>query len=202
MSAVSTSGVRRAASGNIDFGDDDVPLPMPPRVSQTMAAVRPAPPPVEQEPTGRMIDSAFLEDEVPLALELSAPPGGHIPLHSISGDAPMPATWATSGSGLHMIEPRTADPRPGIVAFAGYGLAPEKLSAMPAYAFRVLVRKHSLRGDLKIAHWRRLPKRDIELYEAALACADEGAVTKGVAVVAASFAGTASVIAAAIAILF
>jgi hypothetical protein len=88
----------------------------------------------------------------------------------------------------------THDPRPGIIAFAGFGLPPESLGAMPAYALRVITRKWALRDDLQIARLRRI--RDVSLYEAALECADEGAVTKGLAVIAATVIGGVSAIAA------
>lgn len=224
-----TSGVHRAASGDIDFDDVFSPSPKPARSSRVMAAVRPAEPvmgvplpelegpkparstqmqavrPVVAEPEpppGRMLDDVFLDDDgAPLALDLQSPPSGHLPLQTVAGES-LPAMWAKSGSGLHPHTAASKDPRPGIVAFAGYGIPPEKLAAMPSYAFRVIARKHSLRSDLKIARLRRLPQRDIELYEAALACANQGAVAKGLAITAAMFAGTVSAIAAAVALLF
>ncbi|MBX3232350.1 MAG: hypothetical protein KIT84_22255 [Labilithrix sp.] len=201
------SGVHRAVEVEPSYDDEDLPslapIPIKPRPkayrSMEMPAVRPP-----ADAPGRMLDDTFFDDaDPPLALDLAKPQGRAEPL---------PAMWAKSGSGLHRIdkkpldkkplEKKPLDPRPGIVAFAGYGLPPEKLSATPAYAFHVLRRKLSLRSDLRIARMRRLPKRDIELYEAALACADEGAVTKGLFVAAASTVGTLSAIAAAAALLF
>lgn len=207
--AAPQSGIHRAA---INF-EDELALPHveeAPRTyrSMEMPAVRaPARAPVSEvrpiEAAGRMLDATFLEDEVPLALDLKAPPSSHVrAVQTIAGDAPLPAMWAKSGSGLQMFEARSVDPLPGIVAFAGYGSPPEKLSATPAYAFRVITRKLTLRNDLKIAHWRRLPKRDIELYESALACADEGAVTKGLTLTAIGLAALVSAAVAAIELLF
>jgi precorrin-4 methylase len=61
------------------------------------------------------------------------------------------------------------------------------------------MRKWTLRDDLRIARLRRI--RDVSLYEAALECADESAVTKGLAVIAATVIGGVSAIAAAAAFL-
>ena len=69
------------------------------------------------------------------------------------------------------------DPRPGIVAFAGFGLAPDRLSEMPAYALRVFARKRILRAGLEVSRQRR--PQDVELYRSALRAADEAAVQKG-----------------------
>ena len=193
MVAAHTSGVHRAAE--VTFDDD---LPQEPRSyrSVEMPAVRVADAP------GRMLDNAFLEDEVPLVLDLKAPPSGHVQVQTVAGNLPLPAMWARSGSGLHRVDARSADPRPGIVAFAGYGIPPERLMAMPAYALRVLARKYSLRSDLKIARWRSLPKRDIELYEAALACANEAVVAKGLALAVTTLACAVGAFVAAITLLF
>jgi hypothetical protein len=81
------------------------------------------------------------------------------------------------------IAPAVVDPkRPGIFAFAGFGLAPENLGAAPTYAFRVLARRRVLRRDLALARARRSP--DVELYEAALRTADEKVVRRGLLLVA------------------
>lgn len=87
------------------------------------------------------------------------------------------------------------DPRPGIVAFAGFGFVPEKLSEMPAYALRVFARRRVLRAGLAVARAHR--PRDVELYQAALVAADEGAVRKGLLLLAALVIATLGVIAAA-----
>ncbi|MBX3224508.1 MAG: hypothetical protein KF795_28600 [Labilithrix sp.] len=81
--------------------------------------------------------------------------------------------------------PRPIDPRPGIVAFAGFGIVPDKLTDLPAYALHVLARKRVLRDGLAIARARR--PQDVELYEAALACADDESVNKGLGLVVAVF---------------
>ncbi len=94
-------------------------------------------------------------------------------LASSSSSSSSPSSGATHGF----------DPRPGIVAFAGYGLPPEKLSETPSYALHVLARRRVLREGLEMARRRR--PRDIELYEAALQVADQAAVRKGLALLAA-----------------
>jgi hypothetical protein len=91
------------------------------------------------------------------------------------------------------------DPRPGIVAFAGFGLPPEKLAEMPAYALRVRARKRTLRAGLRVARKQR--PQDVELYEAALASADQGAVAKGLALIVAVLVGGLSLIVAAVLLL-
>lgn len=122
----------------------------------------------------------------------------------------MPASGRTSGPAMVELEPMTTapacfepvlappaplDPRPGIVAFAGFGIPPEDLTDTPAYALRVIARKRVLRAGLTVARAHR--PQDVALYEAALECADGPAAAKGIAllfiVVA---AGIAAVVAA------
>ena len=70
------------------------------------------------------------------------------------------------------------DPRrPGIFAFAGFGLPPETIMGAPAYALRVLLRKRILRAGLVVARRQRSP--DVDLYEAALRTADQDSYAKG-----------------------
>ena len=82
--------------------------------------------------------------------------------------------------------------RPGIVAFAGFGIVPTRLTDAPAYALRVLARRRVLNAGLAVARAQR--PQDIELYEAALATADASTMTKGIAlIVAVILAGIAAV---------
>lgn len=69
------------------------------------------------------------------------------------------------------------DPHAALVAFAGFGDAPDGLWASQAYALRVIVRRRSLRKDLAAARARRSP--DVGLYEASLRTADDAVVKKG-----------------------
>lgn len=193
------SGIHRAAE--IDFDDEDIPsasipLATPPGPKRYRSMEMPAVRPEAAAPSapGRVLDASIFDDlEPPLGLGEAAGDGDH--------DAP--AVWSRSGSGLHRVEAvRPKDPRPGIVAFAGYGLPPEGLAGTPAYALRVWRRRLSLRSDLRIARMRSLPQRDIDLYEAAIACADEAAMTKGILLVTATLAGALSAIAAVVAAVF
>ncbi len=91
--------------------------------------------------------------------------------------------------------PAPLDPRPGIVAFAGFGIPPENLTDMPAYALRVIARKRVLRAGLTVARAHR--PQDVALYEAALECANGPAAAKGIALlVTVVAAGIAAVVAA------
>jgi hypothetical protein len=79
------------------------------------------------------------------------------------------------------------DPRrSGVFAFAGYGVAPERLFDTPTYAIRVLSRKRVLRRELEIARTHRR-SQDVELYMEALRTADEDAFKKGIALLAMIF---------------
>ncbi|MFO0736542.1 MAG: hypothetical protein U0270_11720 [Labilithrix sp.] len=186
---------------------DVPPAPQRPmlRTSSTanMAAVRPpsvapTPPSPSMETEGRVLES--LEDEnLDIPLDIKAPPTSHSVITTIAG-LEMSAGPPSQGRPAPISSTqKTVDPKPGIVAFAGFGLPPEKLSATPAYAIRVLARKAQLRDDLRVARLRRI--QDISLYEAALGCADEAAVTKGVAVIAAGAIGTIIAIVSAAALL-
>lgn len=112
--------------------------------------------------------------------------------------------WSIVPEGASSPEPPSAaatrfDPRPGIVAFAGYGLAPEKLSELPAYALHVFARRRILHAGLAIARTRR--PQDVELYRAALTAADEGAVRKGLALLVLMVCAVVGVIVAALGVL-
>ena len=96
--------------------------------------------------------------------------------------------------------PASFDPRPGIVAFAGYGLAPEKLSETPSYALHVLARRRVLHAGLKVALVRR--PQDVELYRAALGALDPVAFRKGLALLVAMMVAVAGVLACFIGVLF
>lgn len=149
------------------------------------------------------------EQTAPVAFDLEVQPAGHAKVAAPQPQQPQPVVEAPPPvsvrqamplvggmSGTYLAAAAPGDPKPGIVAFAGYGIAPTELSKAPGYAFRVMVRRLTLRSDLKIARMRRLPQREIDLYEAALRCADEGVVTKGIAVVVSGIVGVVGVIAA------
>ena len=134
-------------------------------------------------PSGRMLDAVDFAESARVPLELGAMPAGraqalgrpptplptpktpHVPF------TPVGASEVVRRSGL--LDPR----RPGIFAFAGFGLPPESIAGAPTYALRVLARTRVLRNGLAIA--RRQRSADIELYEAALRMADRNAYVKG-----------------------
>lgn len=148
----------------------------PPRSTVKMSAVRPD----EGPPSGRMLDSVDFLDPVRVPLELGASPG-RPPLQrpQTPPTAKTPAAaFSPVGTSSVVRKADSFDPRrPGIFAFAGFGLPPETLAGAPAYALRVLMRKRVLRQGLAVA--RRQRSVDIELYEAALRTADPDAYAKG-----------------------
>lgn len=187
--------------------DLDVPTQRAPfqRTSSTanMAAVRPPPaaapaPAASAVPGGRELESFEEENNLDIALDIKAPPTSHSVVTTISGLEMTPPASQQAATPVSSTQ-KAYDPRPGIVAFAGFGIPPEKLGAMPGYALRVLARKAVLRDDLRVARLRRI--QDISLYEAALECADESAVTKGLALIATSVLGGVSAVVAAAAFL-
>jgi hypothetical protein len=144
-----------------------------------MEAVTPPLTGVQTEPFA-FLDAATLEDPIPAS--------------SSSQDVE-----AVPSSPAAMIGAPAFDPRPGIVAFAGFGLVPEKLSEMPAYALRVLARRILLRAGLEVARARRA--QDVELYQAALVAADGTAVRKGLVLLAMMVSAAIGAIALAFALL-
>lgn len=72
------------------------------------------------------------------------------------------------------------DPHAALVAFAGFGDPPRNLWQAPLYALRVWIRRRSLRADLERA--RRHGSHDVDIYEASLRAADDGAVRNGISV--------------------
>lgn len=80
---------------------------------------------------------------------------------------------------------RAVDPASAVLAFAGYGAPPAGLLGEPGYAVKVLVRQVALRRDLESARRRASP--DVDLYMAALRCADRAAVARGVLLILAFF---------------
>jgi len=72
--------------------------------------------------------------------------------------------------------------RPGVYAFAGYGVAPTSWIDAPTYALRVIARRRVLPRELEVARKRRGRTDEVELYEEALHTADEAAYSKGMAV--------------------
>lgn len=72
---------------------------------------------------------------------------------------------------------KAADARPGVFAFAGFGLPPESLFATTTYALRAFGRQRVLREGLRAAKARG--STDAELYEAALATVDARALATG-----------------------
>jgi hypothetical protein len=180
----------------------DIPslMPIARTRSQEMRAVRVAQEPVERLPElhgGRMLEAELmLASDGDFALELEQHPSrGGISSHEASFDPPASGPRAP----IPVVPRKEVDPRPGIVAFAGFGLAPEGFAGAATYAVRVLNRKSALREDLRIARLRRIT--DVSLYEAALECADESAVTRGIAVITASVVGVLGAIVAAAAVL-
>ena len=140
---------------------------------QPSKAVRFTPAPMEavKAPVSGLRASVATHDEPPVSSGLQRP-----------AEEALPAREELASSNVPDVAPRSAaaatvDPRPGIVAFAGYGLVPEKLSELPAYALHVLARRQILRSGLEVARKRR--QQDVELYRAALAAADDAAVYKG-----------------------
>ncbi len=179
-----------------------VPPPAPPPSSPTanrpsvkrdtvkMAPVRPT----EETPaSGRMLDTVDFADGGRIALELSTLPAGRA--HA-QGRPPtplsMPKTSVTPitplGSSDVLRRDRFDPRRPGIFAFAGFGLPPESLVGAPSYAIRVYLRKSILRDGLAVA--RRQRSADVDLYEAALRMADREWYLKGVGAI-----GVAAVVA-------
>jgi hypothetical protein len=143
------------------------------------------------------VDPSSLDVEVATTLDERPPepvpdgPGsaqpGSLPGTSTSSAEPDGPAAASSGT------PRF-DPRPGIMAFAGFGLVPEKLSEMPAYALHVLARRRVLRAGLEVARARR--PQDVELYQAAITAADRVAFHKGLMLLAVMASAVIGVIAA------
>lgn len=175
------------------------PLKLEARTSSAanMAAVRPPPPAAPSLPTGARVLDGFDDDNVDIALDIKERPTNQAALTTMSGHELVPPS--VGGAAAISSAKREIDPKPGIVAFAGFGLPPESLGATPSYALRVIIRKIQLRDDLRIARLRRI--KDVSLYEAALASADESAVTKGLAVIATTLIGGVSVVVAAAAFL-
>lgn len=202
IAAVRPGAVSPARGPSFDSDPPELPpvralTPVRTSSAANMAAVRPAPaapPPVMGDT--RVIDS-FEEDNVEIALDIKEKPKNQAGLTTISGAEIAPQS--TGGQAVISSTKKDVDPRPGIVAFAGFGLPPESLGGTPAYALRVITRKMQLRDDLRIARLRRI--QDVSLYEAALECADESAVTKGLAVLASTVIGGISAIVAAAAFL-
>lgn len=143
------------------------------RSTVKMSAVRPD----DGPPSGRMLDSVDFMDPARVPLELvqrpRTPPTVKTPAVPFS-----PVGTSNVVRKADSFDPR----RPGIFAFAGFGLPPETISGAPAYALRVLMRKHVLRQGLAVARQQR--SVDVELYEAALRTADPDAYAKGLLVLA------------------
>lgn len=196
------SGVYRAVGNIADLDDAFTDLDNLPqleevvddRVPDNVPSLLPAPAPAQrpstqmravEAPLPSVIDS--FEDapsNLDIALDIKAPPSSRQAITTMAGVAIAPPTPAAD-----------SDPLPGIIAFAGYGLPPSSIGKTPAYALRVLSRKWTLRDDLRIARMRRIA--DVSLYEAALRCADERAVTTGLAIIIGSAVGTLSAMVAA-----
>lgn len=143
-----------------------------------MSAVRPD----EGPPSGRMLDSVDFMDPARISLELGAQPGrAPLPRPQTPTVKTPAVAFSPVGTSNVVRKADSFDPRrPGIFAFAGFGLPPEKLSGAPTYALRVLVRKQVLRQGLAVARQQR--SVDVELYEAALRTADPDAYSKGLLV--------------------
>ena len=170
-----------------------VPPPSPPPSSPTgnrpsvkrntakMAAVKG--PTDDAPPSGRMLDDVDFADVGRVALELSALPAGRAqalgrPKTPLATPRTPLSAITPPGSGEVIRKTDAVDPRrPGIFAFAGFGLPPDSITGAPSYALRVLVRKGVLREGLAVA--RRQRSVDVHLYEAALRMADREAYVKG-----------------------
>ena len=154
--------------------------------------------------------SGFGDDEEhseALVLDLQVTPTTHNPgIRAIAPPKPEPAPAPKPIAAIplgrmadaYLAAAARRNPRPGIVAFAGYGIPPTVLSRMPAYALRVMVpRPRNLAKRLEDrTACRNLPQREIELYEAAIRCANESVMTKGIAVVVTSIVGLVGLVAA------
>ncbi len=96
-----------------------------------------------------------------------------------------PPASSRSGRAVGMspvVAAANVDPkRPGIFAFAGFGLPPSSWKDLPGYALHVLARRRALRRDLETA--RRYRASDVDLYEAALHSADIDAFRRGLALI-------------------
>ncbi len=91
--------------------------------------------------------------------------GAHSAEAALAGSAPpMPVRRASSDMAV--------DSRAAVVAFAGFGGPPADIMSTPAYAWRVLRRRHRLKQDLDLARLRL--SADIPLYEAAACSRLEG----------------------------
>ena len=198
---------------------EDVPPPPSPRMLDDLDFLSPSHPPVALElgalPAGhvaietiaggklprsvRFTSSSTLEEaEAPVTrssremLAVQPRASGRTPCavtFELEPEAPAPVQFEP------VLAPPPVDPTPGIVAFAGFGFAPERLSDMPAYALRVIARKRILRAGLTVAREHR--PQDVALYEAALECADGPAAAKGIALmVSVLAAGIAAIVAA------
>lgn len=160
-------------------------------------SVRFTPRPMEAVQAPSSTRTAELRDARPA---LIPPSSGRAQVSSLELEAlaTPPTELATSVSSLAIGPLPAVDPRPGIVAFAGFGIVPDAVGELPTYALRVLARRRILRDGLKVARARR--PQDVELYEAALACADEDAVAKGLGLAVAVLVLGVAVVAAAIAV--
>jgi hypothetical protein len=169
-----------------------------PRAPMPVVRFTPQPMRAVGEPTLPVIEEAPSEPTVTLVLArpiaATRPTASReMPITPSSSPVQRPVTPATA------LTPGRDPKRPGIFAFAGFGMAPDNLSAAPTYAFRVLARRRVLRRDLAIARARRSP--DVELYEAALRTADEKVVFRGLAMVLGVVLGALGACAAAIELL-
>lgn len=158
------------------------PMGAPPRRETVRMVAVGAPSNDEAPPSGRMLDAVDFAGGGRVALELGAMPAGRAQALGRSTPLPRPKTPVTPISPVgssdvlrrsEMLDPR----RPGIFAFAGFGLPPETIAGAPAYAVRVLLRKRILRAGLAVA--RRQRSADVELYESALRTADQDSYAKG-----------------------
>jgi len=139
----------------------------------------------------------------PQPMEAVKPPStaalGEVSLGDQAAEPEPPVPPRERASEPALVGPPSGDPRPGIVAFAGFGIRPEKLSETPGYALRVLARRRVLRAGLEVARARR--PRDVDLYQAALAAADDEAVRKGLVLLGALATAALGALSAAVGVL-
>lgn len=147
---------------------DDLPSSQSTRVETPRSSMHGAPP---ARPSGQM--ARMTPAPMPRMT-----PGPMLP--------PAPAWPMSSSTGRRSSSTMAAvDPHAALVAFSGFGDAPVSVWGMPGYAARVIMRRRALRRDLELARLHH--SHDVGLYEAALRTADDGAVRKGLIMIAVFF---------------
>jgi len=137
-----------------------------------------------EEPPPLSSPSPASQNEHSLVRRISSTTTAAVSSDGLSFDDEPPAS-SRSGRAVGMsplVAAANVDPkRPGIFAFAGFGLPPSSWKDLPGYAIHVLARRRALRRDLETA--RRYRASDVDLYEAALHSADLDAFRRGLALI-------------------